>query len=78
MAMGRAIGKLFALIWCSCAAADASGTRTAQSRVAAAAAEETSVPSTCGMGCQRFTFVDGDATHGAKCLDGSPVGFYHR
>ena len=32
----------------------------------------------CGVGCQRFVFDSAIATHGARCLDGSPPGFYVR
>lgn len=35
-------------------------------------------PSTCGAGCRRWVFPDAVDTHGARCLDGSPPGFYHR
>eukprot|EP00035_Acanthoeca_spectabilis_P039687 m.64227 g.64227 ORF g.64227 m.64227 type:complete len:489 (+) comp9706_c0_seq1:1521-2987(+) len=35
-------------------------------------------PSTCGVGCRRWVFPDAVDTHGARCLDGSPPGFYHR
>lgn len=32
----------------------------------------------CGAGCKRFVFNDATATHGARCLDGSPPGLYFR
>jgi acetyl esterase/lipase len=35
-------------------------------------------PPSCGRGCQRFVFDDAVESHGARCLDGSPPGFYVR
>jgi hypothetical protein len=70
------------MLWATVMTAAAVGVTSQTARVLPAADHSSTPPSpppsTCGEGCKRWVFPDAVETHQARCLDGSPPGFYHR